>query len=145
MRPLPRLPLLLLALLPLLGSLGGSLGCNRPSYETPVKAYQSFLRAAQRGDEKTAWAALSQPTQAALKARAQTVAEASSGAVKPEPASFFFANVPPPTDVTEVSLASDEGDVAKVNVISSSGKSQVRMAREASGWKVDLTQSLPQP
>ncbi|MFY0580363.1 hypothetical protein ACN28S_44470 [Cystobacter fuscus] len=37
--------LLLLSVLPL----GG---CNRPSYETPVRAYQTFLRAVQRGDAK---------------------------------------------------------------------------------------------
>ncbi|WNG34511.1 hypothetical protein F0U60_13275 [Archangium minus] len=138
MRLLPAMPLLLLALL----ALGG---CNRPSYETPVKAYQTFHRAVQRGDEKTAYAVLSQPTQEALKARAQAAADASGGAVKADPVAFFFANVPPPADVTEVSLSSEEGDVAKVTVVSSNGKSQVRMVREPAGWKIDLTQSLQQP
>ena len=138
MRRSSALPLLVLALL----ALGA---CNRPSYESPVKAYNTFLRAVQRDDEKTAYASLSQATQEALKARAQAVAQASGNVVKPEPAAFFFANVPPPTDVKEVSLASEQGEVASVSVVSSSGKSEVRMTREASGWKVDLTQSLPQP
>ena len=138
MRLPPPLSLFLLALL----ALGG---CNRPSYDTPVQAYQSFHRAVQRGEQKAAYSALSQPTQEALQKRAQAVAQASGGTVKAEPQSFFFANVPPPADVTEVTLASEEGDMATISVVSSNGKSQVRMVRESSGWKVDLTQSLQQP
>jgi hypothetical protein len=107
-------------------------GCNRDSYDTPVKAYQTFHRAVQRREPKIAYGSLSKPTQDALQARAQTVA-------------LFFANVPPPADVTEVTLLSEEGDVAQVGVVSSTGKSQVRMVREPSGWKVDLTESLQQP
>lgn len=129
-------------LLPLLMALGG---CNRPSYETPVKAYQTFHRAVQQGKSKEAWSSLSTPTQEALQVRAETVAQASGGAVKADPVAFFFANVPPPADVTGVTLLSEEGKVAKVSVVSSTGKSQVRMAREPSGWKVDLTESLQQP
>ena len=138
MRLLPAMPFLLLALL-VLG------GCDRIGYKTPDKAYQAFLEAMRKGDEKTAYAILSQPTQEALKARAQTAAQASGGAVKADPVAFFFANVPPPADVTEVSLLSEEGDVAEVGVVSSSGKSQIRMIREPSGWKIDLTKSLQQP
>jgi nucleoid-associated protein YgaU len=139
MRLLPAMPFLLLALLALSG-------CNRPNYETPVSAYRSFLQSVQRGDDKRAYAALSQPTQEILKARAQAAADASAGAMKADPVAFFFANVPPPADVTEVTLSSEEGDVAKVSVISSSGTSnQVRMVREPTGWKIDLTQSLQQP
>ncbi|WNG20114.1 hypothetical protein [Cystobacter fuscus] len=130
--------LLLLSVLPL----GG---CNRPSYETPVRAYQTFLRAVQRGDEKTAYSALSQPTQEALKQKAQTVANASAGAVKADPVAFFFANVAPPPDVAEVTLAGETGDTAQVNVVFSQVQKQVRMVRETSGWKIDLTQSLQQP
>jgi hypothetical protein len=130
--------LLLLAVPPLAG-------CNRPSYETPVRAYQTFLRAVQRGDEKTAYSALSQPTQEALKAKAAAAASASAGTVKADPVAFFFANVAPPPDVTEVTLAGETGDTAQVNVVFSSVKRQVRMVREMSGWKIDLTQSLQQP
>jgi len=138
MRLPPAMPLLLLALL----AFGG---CNRPSYDTPVEAYHAFHRAVQRGEYKAAHAALSKPTQEILLAQAQAAAQASAGAVRPDPVAFFFANVPPPPDVTEVALLSEEGDVAKVSVTSSNGKSQVRMVREPSGWKVDLTQSLQQP
>jgi hypothetical protein len=136
-------PLLSRFLLPL--AVTALVGCNRPSYETPVRAYQTFLRAVQRGDEKTAYSALSQPTQEALKARAETAANASSGVVKADPVAFFFANVTPPPDVTEVTLAGETGDTAQVNVVFSSARKQVRMVREMSGWKIDLTQSLQQP
>ncbi|MFL5356811.1 hypothetical protein [Archangium sp.] len=138
MRLPPAMSLLLLALLALAG-------CNRPNYETPVKAYQSFLQSAQRGDDKKAYAALSQPTQELLQARAQAAATASGGAVKADPVAFFFANVPPPADVTQVSPSGEEGGVATVSVKSSNGTSQVRMVREPTGWKIDLTQSLQQP
>jgi hypothetical protein len=137
MRLMPAMSLLLLLLL--------GLGCNRPSYDTPVKAYETFHRSVQRRELKTAYGTLSKPTQDALQARAQTVAQASGGAVKADPVAFFFANVPPPADVTKVTLLSEEGDVARVGVVSSTGKSQVRMVREPSGWKVDLTESLQQP
>jgi hypothetical protein len=138
MRLLPPMPLLLLALL----TLGG---CGRTGYDTPDKAYKSFHAHARNGEYKAAWGVLSKPTQDALQQRAQAAAQASGGAVKADPLAFFFANVPPPADVTEVTLASEEGDVATVGVVSSSGKSQVRMVREPSGWKVDLTDSLQQP
>jgi hypothetical protein len=138
MRLLPAMPLLLLALL----ALGG---CDRSSSMPPDKTYQAFLEHVRRGDEKKAYAVLSQPTQEALKARAEAAAKASGGAVKADPVAFFFANVPPPADVTEVSLLSEEGAVAEVGVVSSNVKSQVRMVREPSGWKIDLTKSLQQP
>ncbi|WP_434382720.1 hypothetical protein [Melittangium boletus] len=120
-------------------------GCNRPSYETPVRAYQTFLRSVQRGDEKTAYATLSQASQDALLARAQAVAQASSGTVKADPLAFFLSNIPPPADVAEVTLAGESGDTAKVSVVSSGVTRQVQMVREPSGWKIDLTQSLQQP
>ncbi|MET0405099.1 MAG: hypothetical protein ABW123_21975 [Cystobacter sp.] len=138
MRPPFVISLLLLAMPTLVG-------CNRPSYETPVRAYQTFVRAVQRGDDKTAYASLSQATQEALQVRAQGVAQASSGTVKADAAAFFFANVVPPPDVTEVSLAAETGDTAQVNVVFSNDRKQVRMVRETSGWKIDLTQSLQQP
>ncbi|HEY0096842.1 MAG TPA: hypothetical protein VGB96_21120 [Archangium sp.] len=110
-----------------------------------MTSYEDFHELVQKGEYRGAYAFLSQPTQQALQARAKTVADASGGTVKADPVAFFFANVPAPADVTKVSLLSEEGDVARVEVVSSAGKSEVRMVRELSGWKVDLTQSLQQP
>jgi hypothetical protein len=137
MRLLPATPLLLVLL-----ALGG---CKQLRPNTPVTSYEDFHEAVQKGEYRAAYAILSQPTQQALQARAKTVADASGGTVKADPVAFFFANVPTPADVTKVSLTSEEGEVARVEVVSSAGKSEVRMVREPSGWKVDLTQSLQQP
>ncbi|MBJ6759382.1 hypothetical protein JGU66_01320 [Myxococcaceae bacterium JPH2] len=124
-------------------------GCSVGQPDTPMKAYRTFHGHAQRGlsqrdeqDLQKAYAALSQGTQQTLAKRAQQVSEASGGTVKPEPLALFFANVPPPPDVTEVSLVRQEGDEATVLVRSSGGTSEVRMVREPSGWKVDLSASL---
>ncbi|CAM3095828.1 hypothetical protein G4177_16830 [Corallococcus sp. ZKHCc1 1396] len=137
MRPLATTTWLLLALL----ALGG---CNRLQPDSPVGAYQTFHRHVQRGELPKAYAGLSQPTQSNLKAQAQKVSEASGGMVKPEPLALFFANVPVPPDVQEVSLLRQEGDVATVVVRSAGRSGEVRMVREPSGWKVDLSAS-PQP
>lgn len=137
-----RLPLAMsLCLLALLALVG----CGRARSDSPESAYKDFHKAVRQQNYKSAYALLSKPTQDALQARAQTVAQASGGSVKADPLAFFFANVPPPADVTEVTLSSEEGDTARLNVVSSNGKSQVRMVREATGWKVDLTESLQQP
>ncbi len=126
----------LVALVLLLG-LGG---CNRQN--TPQKAYTFFLEQVRKGDEKKAWEVLSQPTREALEAKAKAVGAAAGGAEQPEPMEFFFANVPPPPAVTEVSLVREEGDEATVLVRSPGRTHEVRMVREPSGWKVDLSASL---
>ncbi|WXH31322.1 hypothetical protein WA016_05298 [Myxococcus stipitatus] len=117
-------------------------GCNQPRFGTPQDAYTSFHRLVKRGELRAAWGALSQPTQEALTKRAQAVSDASGGAVKAEPLGLFFANVPPPPDVTEVSLVREAGNEATVLVRSSGNTHEVRMVREPSGWKVDLSASL---
>ncbi|NVJ06963.1 hypothetical protein HUW63_17135 [Myxococcus sp. AM001] len=117
-------------------------GCNRPRFGTPQDAYTSFHRLVKRGELQQAWGALSKPTQDALAQRAQVVGAASGGEEKPEPLALFFANVPPPPDVTEVSLVREEGDVATVLVRAGGNSHEVRMVREPSGWKVDLSASL---
>ncbi|MBN1207173.1 MAG: hypothetical protein JXB05_19975 [Myxococcaceae bacterium] len=128
------MPILVLALL----ALGG---CGR-RFDTPQNAYTSFHQLLQRGEFKKAYAALSQTTQEALAARAQALKEASGGTMKSEPYELLFANYTPPADVTEVTLVREEGDVATVRVLSSGQTREVRLVREASGWKIDLSDSL---
>jgi hypothetical protein len=136
MRPLAT-PLLVLALAAL-----ALAGCSRPRFDTPVDAYRSFHRHVQRGELPQAYAALSTPTREALAARAHTVAQASGGSVKDDPVALFFSNVSRPADVSEVTLASEQGDAATLNVVSSGASRTVRMVREASGWRVDLSGAL---
>jgi hypothetical protein len=134
MRPLATTTWLLFALL----ALGG---CNRLQPDSPVGAYQAFHRHVQRGELPKAYAGLSAPAQQALKQKAQRVSEASGGMVKPEPLALFFANVPVPPDVEEVTLLRQEGDAATVAVRSAGRSSEVRMVKEPSGWKVDISAS----
>jgi hypothetical protein len=62
--------------------------------------------------------------------------------MKAEPYELLFMNSAPPPDVTEITLVREEGDVAAVRVLSSGQAREVRLVREASGWKVDLSDSL---
>jgi hypothetical protein len=127
------MPLLVLALL----ALGG---CNRA--DTPVNAYTAFHKAVRSGDYKKAYASLSQGTREALTARTQALKESSGGTMKAEPYDLLFTNSAPPSDVTEVTLVREEGDVATVRVLSSGQPREVKLVREPSGWKIDLSDSL---
>jgi hypothetical protein len=132
---LPAMPLLLLFLL----ALGG---CNRNKFDTPQNAYTSFHGMVRRGELKQAYGALSQATRDAFSARIQALKETSGGTVKSEPHELFFVNSPPLSDVTEITLVREEGDVATVRVLSSGQAREVRLVREGSGWKIDLSDSL---
>jgi hypothetical protein len=116
-------------------------GCELFQSGTPAQAYKDFHGLVRKSEYSKAYGLLSRASQEALTARAQAITHATDGGVKPEPPSFF-ANVPLPLDVTEITLLREEGDVAVLRVLSSGRSSEVRMVREASGWKVDLSQSL---
>ncbi|WP_224243958.1 hypothetical protein [Hyalangium gracile] len=132
MRP-SAMPLLVLALL----AFGG---CKRA--DTPVNAYTTFHELVKKGDYKKAYAGLSQPTRDALSARTQALKDSSGGSLKAEPYDLLFTNSAPPSDVTEVTLVREEGDVATVRVLSSGQEREVKLVREPSGWKIDLSESL---
>lgn len=127
------MPLLVLALL----ALGG---CKSPN--GPVDAYKAFESNVKKGDYKTAYAALSQGTRDILAARTQALKEASGGNMKSEPYELVFTNSTLPSGVTDVTLVKEEGDVATVRVLSSGQAREVRLVREVSGWKIDLSDSL---
>jgi hypothetical protein len=127
------MPLLLLSLLAL---------CACRGTDTPVKAYMTFHEQMKKGSYKEAYAALSQGTRDALTARTQALKEASGGSVKATPEELLFTNSPTPSDVTDVTLAREEGDVATVRMLSAGQVQEVRLVREASGWKIDLSEFL---
>ena len=136
MRPLAT-PLLVLVL-----AASALAGCDRSSFATPVEAYRSFHRHVQRGELAQAYEALSTPTREQLAARSKALAEASGGSVKDDPVALFFSNVSRPADVSEVTLESEQGDVATLRVVSSGTRRTVRMVREPQGWRVDLSGAL---
>jgi hypothetical protein len=128
------MPLLVLALL----ALGG---CRSPQ-QSPEEAYKAFHAKVQQQQYKEAYAALSQSTKEAIDARVQKLKEASGGTLKADAYEVFFANSVPPPDVTEAKVVSEEAGVATVRVVSSDKSREVRMVREPSGWKIDLSESL---
>jgi len=119
-----------------------ALGACNKSQPTPKEVYESFHAKVQQQQYKEAFAMLSLPTQRAIDARVQKMKEASGGTLKSEGYEVFFANSVPPPDVTEVTVVPGEGDVATVRVVSSDKTREVRMVREPSGWKIDLSDSL---
>lgn len=126
--PVPLLLVLLLA----------SGGCNRPRYDTPQNAYISFHQRMQRSDYLEAWKALSEPTQQAITERFSRARQDKADAPL-----LFFSNVPPPADFAEVRLVTQEDQTARVLVVGADqSQKEVRLVRESSGWKIDLTHSL---
>lgn len=124
--------------LPLIALLLLGVGCNRPRFDTPVDAYTSFTRAVQKSEFDVAFGALSSRTQAALKTKATQISRASGGAVKDDPAALFFAEEQTPAQVTEIKLVEQDGDTALLSVKAGQDLAQVRMVKEAGGWRIDL-------
>jgi len=119
-----------------------ALGACNKGQQLPGEVYKAFHAKVQQQQYKEAYAYLSTPTQRAVDERVQKLKEASGGTLKDEPYEVFFANSVPPPDVTEVTVLREEGDAATVRVLSSDKSREVRMVREASGWKIDLSESL---
>jgi hypothetical protein len=117
-------------------------GCDKSRSESPADAYTVFSRAAQRGDAKAGYAALSKPCQENLSARAKEISAASGGAIKNDPAALAFSGPPRPDPLSEVNVVRQSGERAVLAVTSTSGSHQVAMVREEQGWKVDVNEAL---
>jgi len=113
-------------------------GCNRPNWDTPVSAYQSFLRALSKGEAELAYSALSAPTRELLAARAKQISEASGGSVRNDPAAIFFVNAAKAPPVTDLKVVSQEGEQATLAIAAGGKTHQVRMVREGGAWRIDL-------
>ncbi len=117
--------------------------CNRPNWDSPVSAYQSFLRALAKGEAELAYSALSSDTRALLAKRAEEISAASGGSVRNDPAAIFFVNAAKSPAVREVTLVSQTGDQAVVSVVAGGKASPVRMVKEAGGWRIELSPEPP--
>ncbi len=116
--------------------------CDKPRGSSPVDAYTSFSKAVQRGDYKTAYAALSQQTQKRLATRSKEASMASGGAIKDDPAALAFSGTTRPEPLTEVKLVHEEADRCVLAAAAGGIAEQVTMVREQEGWKVDLTENM---
>ena len=78
----------------------------------------------------------STPTRTALQAKVDAVNQASGATHKADPAGMIFQTPPPPP--TEVKLVQQTGDAAVLQVKEPQGDGQVRLVKEAAGWRIDL-------
>ena len=132
---------MLRAFLPL-AALALAAGCNRPRFDTPTAAYESFARAIQKGDYEVAWSALSAGTQKTLSDRAREISAASGGSVKDDPAALFFAQGARAPLVSEIKLVREEGESAVLTVTAAGATREVRMVKERGGWRIDSEPAL---
>jgi hypothetical protein len=116
--------------------------CDKPRGNSPVNAYTSFSKASQRGDYKTAYAALSQLTQKRLATKAKEISLASGGAIKDDPAALAFSGTTRPEPLTEVKVVREDGDRCVLAATAGGNTQPVTMVREQEGWKVDLTEKM---
>lgn len=113
-------------------------GCKKAPADHPVDAYLAFTSSADR-NPKAGYDALSKKTRELLAAQAKTLSEASGGSIKNEPAEIFFSRAGRAAPVGDVKLVEQTGDSARISV-TAEGKSQfVKMVREDSRWRVDLS------
>ena len=118
-------------------------GCNRPRFDNPLDAYRSIARAVQKGEANVAWGALSEGSRNILEQRARAISADSGGAVGEDARMLFFGSGVQPPMAQELALVSQEGDVALLSVKPEEGPArEVRMVREAGGWKLDVSQLL---
>ncbi|HYV44917.1 MAG TPA: hypothetical protein VFA20_08650 [Myxococcaceae bacterium] len=107
-----------------------------------MTAYSALATSVEKGEYPKAYEALSAPTKQILEARARQLSADSDGGVRNDPAILFVsANGQVPT-TEEVRLVSSDERRAVLSMRSSKGERQVVMVKEASGWKLDLTDSL---
>lgn len=114
--------------------------CRPAAPKTPVETYLAFLNDLKAGDASAAYTLLSAPTRAALQARVDAVNQASGATHKADPAGMIFQTPPPPP--SEVKLVQQTGDAAVLQVKEPQGDGQVRLVKEAAGWRIDLTSTL---
>jgi hypothetical protein len=125
-----------------LALLGGALwgGCSKR--DDPVTAYNALATSVEKGEYPKAYEALSAPTKQVLEARARQLSTDSDGGVRDDPAALFIsANGQSPAP-EEVRLVRSDGGRAVLSVRSPKGEREVVMVKEASGWKLDLTDAL---
>jgi hypothetical protein len=107
-----------------------------------VTAYSAIATSVEKGEYPKAYEALSAPTKQILESRARQLNADSDGGVRNDPAALFISTnsqVPAPEDIR---LVRSEERRAVLSVRSPRGQREVVMVKEASGWKLDLTDAL---
>ncbi|MBK9033470.1 MAG: hypothetical protein IPL61_19760 [Myxococcales bacterium] len=116
--------------------LGRGCGVTRPG---PEAAVRGMIQAARAGDRKAVWRLLSPQTQRALEDRARKATDLVGASTRYTALDLISVgtsdDVPPPTDVREVSRS---GDRAVVEVGGPTGRAQIEVVRVDGRWRIDL-------
>lgn len=115
-----------------------SAGCHRFPDDTPVEAYGSLLAAVQRDDDPRTLALLSEKSRAALVSRAEQLARASGGTLRPTAAELLLADPRPPAP-GQVSVRSEDARTAVLAVTVRGSVQEVHLVREAGHWRVSIS------
>ncbi|HVP62817.1 MAG TPA: hypothetical protein VMT11_19835 [Myxococcaceae bacterium] len=114
-----------------------SAGCHRFPDDTPVDAYRSLLSAVQRDDDAKTLALLSEKSRSELTARAEQVAKASGGSLRPTPVDLLQADPRPPAP-GQVSVRSEDARTAVLAVTANGTVQEVHLVNEAGHWRVSI-------
>jgi hypothetical protein len=128
-----------------------SVGCQKPSADSPEGAFRLFAEAMRKSDVKTAFGLLSEKSKATLGAKSKALAEASKGTLKDEPSVLL---VSPRRASPLVSVAVQEADATRAVLTVTTCREaldvggtcpkdadvqeRVTMVKEVQRWAVDL-------
>lgn len=108
----------------------------------PELAVRDVLQAAKAGDRDTLYELLTPATRARLEAEARRATDLVGGTVRYSPKDLISIGasegIPDPTDIT---VLSEEGDHARVEVVSAAGRAQIELRKIDGRWRVDVTPS----
>lgn len=116
------------------------MGCSKR--DDPVTAYSALATSVEKAEYRKAYDSLSAPTRQLLEQRAKALHAASDGGIKDDPALLFFSSSTQVSAPESVQSVSNDGSRAVLRVRSRRGEQTLVMAREDSGWKLDLTEAL---
>ncbi len=107
----------------------------------PEVAVRDVLQAAKAGDRDTLFELLTPATRARLEAEARRASDLVGGTVRYGAKDLISIGasegIPDPTDIT---VLDEEGDRARVEVVSPAGRAQIELRRVDGRWRVDLPQ-----
>lgn len=106
----------------------------------PDVAVRDLVRAAKTGDRDAVYDLLSPATQAHLEAEAKHATDLVGAAVRYTAKDLISigASQGDGTGPTDITVISQEGDHAIVEVVSAAGRSRLSLVRVAGAWRVDL-------
>ncbi len=121
----------------LLASIACLVACRPAAEETPEDAYRAFAAAANKGEDRVAFARLTTTSQQALQGQLAGLSAASGGSMRENASALVFRGgrgLP----ITDVRLLKKEQDRATVAVTSREETREVILFREGSEWRVEL-------